>query len=31
MSAPDLAAEPYLARALDGVQLSEASAGAGKT
>ena len=31
MSAPDLAAEPYLARALDGVQLIEASAGTGKT
>ena len=31
MSAPDLAEEPYLARALDGVQLIEASAGTGKT
>jgi exodeoxyribonuclease V beta subunit len=31
MSALDLANEPYLARALDGVQLIEASAGTGKT
>ena len=31
MSTPDLAEEPYLARALDGVQLIEASAGTGKT
>jgi len=31
MSAPGLAEEPYLARALDGVQLIEASAGTGKT
>ncbi|WP_454827891.1 UvrD-helicase domain-containing protein [Pseudoxanthomonas wuyuanensis] len=31
MSAPDLPDEPYLTRALDGVQLIEASAGTGKT